>query len=356
MKPQFFLPKRAVGVDIGTFSIKIVELSSFFGRIRLENYGEIFAEDVGTSAFKFSSRGSFLVFVQESSKGIQHLLAETKIKTKKIYFGIPDFLSFFSTFEIPPMTKEELPFAIEAEAKRHIPLPLNEVVWDWEILGKTYIENRERWKILLVATPREIVNQYQIIVSNLKIESFSLEVETFSLARALAKKEKGVVGIVDLGMKTTSCSVVENGQLKISHTFDFSGDEITERISKSLGISMKTADQIKRKYGLIPTTVPEGEHVFKILKSTFNIVCNEINRIFENFRLAEGKEVKKIILAGGEANIPGALQHFRDYFKKEVEIANPFKDLVYPPVLENTLKELGPTFAIAVGLAKKGLE
>lgn len=356
MKLQFFLPKKALGIDIGTFSIKVVELSSFAGRLKLENYGEIFAEETGGETFKLSAKGGFLLFAQESAKAIQRLLEETKIKTKRVYFSIPDFVSFFSSFEIPPMTKEELPFAIEAEAKRHIPLPLTEVVWDWQMVGKTFVENRERWKILLVAAPREIVNQYQIIASTLKLEFFSLETEAFSLTRALAKKEKGILGIIDLGVKTTNCSVVENGQLKISHTFDFSGDDLTERIAKSLGVNTKIAEQMKQKYGVIPTTIPEGENIFKILQPSLNLICREINHIFETFRLAEGKEIEKIILAGGEATIPGLLQHFKDYFKKEVEIANPFKDLIYPAVLDNTLKELGPIFSVAVGLAKRGFE
>jgi type IV pilus assembly protein PilM len=224
------------------------------------------------------------------------------------------------------------------------------------LIGKREIGKKYRFKILLVAVPKEVVTQYQTLATTLGLESISLEAEVFSLARALVEKKAGIIGIIDIGARTTTCSIIERGILKLSHSFDLSGNEMTERIAKSLGMDYDKAEELKTKYGLIQTPIPEGKEIKDILLPLVDLIFEEANRTFSHFFLSEGKEVEKIILAGGEANLPGLFQYSKNYFKKEVEIANPFKKIYFPPILEETLKEMGPSFAIAVGLAEREFE
>ncbi len=350
------IPKRAVGIDIGTSAIKVLELSSVAGKVKLENYAQFSFKNVSKSFFSSFQKGSVLFSTKSIVEALKKLLLAAKIQPKNAFFSIPDFATFFATFSLPPMTKQEIPFAVEAEAKRHIPLPLSEVVWDWKILSKTKEGDKEKPQILLVATPRDILAQYQVIANQLNLTNFSIEPETFSLVRALAKEEKGAVAIIDIGFKTTSCSIALDGNLRISHSFDFSGDDMTERVAKHLGIDFVLAEKLKRKYGFFPTTIPEGKSIVKILEPAVNLIFREISYFLENFKNKEKKEVTKIILAGGEANLPGLLQFCQNYFKKEVELANPFKNIIYPKVLEKKLLAMGPTFSVVVGLAKRGLE
>ena len=355
MKFPSLFPKSSVGIDIGTSEIKVVQLSSFAGRIKLENYGQISSKALYQRPFRTFEKSTLLLSTQDIVKAIKAIFEEAKIKTKTAYFSIPDFATFFTTFELPPMTKEEIPFAVEAEARRHIPLPLSEVVWDWQLLEKKPFMGKERLKILLVSVPKEVVNQYSSIAKSLGIESTSLEAETFSLVRALSEKDK-IISIIDIGARTTSCSIIDRKILKISRSFDLSEDEFVQAISKSLGIDPDLAEEMKKKYGILPTEIKEGGEIREILLPLINSLLRDIEQTFLRFKNTERKEVEKIILAGGGANLPGLLQYFQSYFKKEVEIANPFRKIYFPIILEETLKEMGPSYSIAVGLALRAFE
>jgi type IV pilus assembly protein PilM len=189
MKFPSLFPKSSVGIDIGTSEIKVVQLSSFAGRIKLENYGQISSKALYQKPFRTFEKSTLLLSTQEIVKAIKAIFEEAKIKTKIAYFSIPDFASFFTIFELPPMTKEEIPFAVEAEARRHIPLPISEVVWDWQIVGRKPFLKKEKFLILLVSVPREVVNQYSAIATSLGIESFTLTLDErkYSLSKWLNK-------------------------------------------------------------------------------------------------------------------------------------------------------------------------
>jgi type IV pilus assembly protein PilM len=253
------------------------------------------------------------------------------------------------------MTKEEIPFAVEAEARKYIPLPISEVVWDWKLIGKRPFMGKERLRVLLVSVPTEVVKQYNTIANSLGLEFSSMEAEIFSLIRALSEMNK-IISIIDIGAKTTSCSIIEGKELKISRTFDLSEDEFVQIISKSLRITLDQAEELKKMYGILPTENKIGKEVREILIPLINSLFKDFEQTFINFENVEGKKIEKIILTGGTANLPGLLQYFQNNFKIEVEIANPFKKIYYPPILEETLKEIGPSFSIAVGLALRAFE
>jgi len=355
MTPPLFFQKTSVGIDIGTSEIKVVQLSSAGGKIRLENYGLISAKAFYQRPFRTFEKNTLLLSTEDIIQAIKAIFEEAKIKTKSAYFSIPDFASFFITFELPPMTQQEIPYAVEAEARRHIPLPLSEVVWDWQLIGKKPFMDKTKFRILLVSVPKEVVNQYNAIAKSLGIEHSALESEIFSLIRVFSEENK-VISIIDIGARTTSCSIIEGKVLKISRSFDLSEDEFVVAISKSLGVDREKAEELKKKYGLVPTHIPEGELVREILASLINSLLRDIEQTFLTFQNTEGKSVEKIILTGGMANLPGLLQYLQEYFKIKTEIANPFKRIYFRAVLEDALKELNPLFPIAVGLALRAFE
>jgi len=110
--------------------------------------------------FRTFERNTLVLSKQDIARVLKAILQEAKIQTKDALFSLPDFSSFFTHFELPPMTKEELPEAVAFEARRHVPLPLSEVTFDWQLLEGTF-EQKTPLKILMVAVPKEIVNQYQ---------------------------------------------------------------------------------------------------------------------------------------------------------------------------------------------------
>jgi type IV pilus assembly protein PilM len=347
--------KTSVGIDIGTSEIKVVQLSSFAGRIKLENYGTISSRALYKESFRSFEKNTLSLSTVDIVKAIKAIFEEAKIKTKVAHFSLPDFATFFTTFELPPMTKEEISFAVEAEARKHIPLPLSEVVWDWQLIGTRQVLGKERLKILLASVPHEIIDQYSEIAKALGIGFFTFEAETFSLVRVLSEKDK-VILIIELGARSTSCTFVAGKVLKFSRSLDLSEDELVQAISKSLGIDENLAEEMKRKYGISSVQTSEGKAVREIMIPLINSLLRDIEQTLLKFEKDEGKKVDKIILAGGGANLPGLLSYLKNYFKKEIEIANPFRKIYFPPIMEQVLKEIGPSFSVVVGLALKSFK
>jgi type IV pilus assembly protein PilM len=186
--------KNALGIDIGTFSIKMVEMSKKGERTTLENYGEVTTRQIGSSTFRSGfdqGTNSFTLSSKEIAQGIQAILLEAKMHAKSVTFSVPDFSSFFTSFDLPPMTKEELPKAINFEARQHIPLPLSDVVLDWQVIENKNSNNGSvSNKVILVAVPKEVISQYQEIgrVCNLTVSA--LEAEVFGLIRSLIRQSK----------------------------------------------------------------------------------------------------------------------------------------------------------------------
>jgi type IV pilus assembly protein PilM len=350
--PFKIFSKNFLGIDIGTFSIKIVEVSKFGNRYKLENYGELRAEGLYEKPFRTFEKSTLLLSSQDIARSVSAILKEANIKTKKVAFSIPDFSSFFTWFNLPPVTEKEISQAVRYEARQHIPVPLSEVTLDWRIIeGKVSPELKSKVKILLVAVPNEVVNQYQEIANFCQLELQSLEAEVFGFSQSLVKNEKGVIVLIDIGARSTTCNIVDNGVLKRSHSFDVFGNQLTENISHALGISYNEAEKLKKKQGIL-----QESSLREILLPLIDLILIEIKKTSKSFCEAESKKIEKIIIAGGTALLPGLKEYFAAQLKKETVIADPFSELFYPPILEKKLKKMGPSYAIAVGMALKGLK
>ncbi len=348
--PFKVIRKTFLGVDIGVSSIKVVEISRWGGKTELKNYGHIASSAVYQKPYQgFGEESNFMISSPDVSKIIKAILKEANIKTKEAVFTIPDFSTFFTNFDLPPMSEEEIPDAVKFEARRHIPVPVSDVVLDWFLIGGKVGKTGTNLSILLVAVPKETIARYQEIAKASSLNLKYLEAEAFSLARSLTKKTKESICLVDIGAQSTSVNIVDEGLLKLSYSSDISGNDFTRALSKSLSVSPKEAEEIKKNQGL------SSEQTKEILFPLVNLIIIEIEKILKNFETID-KRIRKIVLAGGSALLPGLDEYLSSYFKRPVKIADPFFGFVYPPVLEKKLKALGPSFAIAVGAALRGFE
>lgn len=359
--PKLFLPRRCLGVDIGTSFVKLVEMSKFGQRLRLENYGFLSAPALYEKPFRTSEKNTLLLSSDDIARAISAIMDEAKIKTKRVVFSIPDFSTFFTNFELPKMSREEIPQAVRYEARQHIPVPLGEVALDWQVIDNhPNPESKDNLKVLLVAVPNEIINQYQKIAQLAQLELIALEAEVFSLLRSLiSPAERGVVAIVDIGAQSTTCSVVDNKVLKMSHSFDMSGDDLTDTLAKGLNVDISVAENLKKQYGIsgeIGGDHSQANDIKEMLQPLIDIIVRETEMILDNFYQQEKKEIQKVIVAGSTAWLPGLKDYFKESFKKEVEIGHPFNDIFYSPILEKKLETMGPGLSIAIGLALRGLE
>jgi type IV pilus assembly protein PilM len=246
------------------------------------------------------------------------------------------------------MKDEELGNAIHFEARRHVPLPLAEVTLDWQLLERT---QDKRARILLVAVPKEVVNYYQEIARLAELKLVALEAEVFGNIRAYLAEEKDPVVLVDVGSNTTTVSVVAKNMVRLSQSINVGGNGFTERIAQSLSLEYTEAEEEKIAKGIHLT---QGN--VRILLPVVDLITTELRRVLEGFERQRIGQVGKIVLAGGTAKLPGLVDYFEKQFGKRTEIINPFRGVAYPPLLEGVIKDMGPSYAVAVGMALRGFE
>ncbi len=341
-------------MDIGTSSIKIVELGKRKGKT-LSNYSLLSSDYFAKESLRDRERGTLSLNETRVSEALSSALKEAGIKSKEVFFAIPDYATFFTTFNLPAMSEAEIPEAVKYEAPRRIPLPLSEVTLDWQIIkGGPSKEGKVPLRILLVTVPNEVIAQYQRIAELTGLKIIALEAEVFALVRVLIKYQdkSNVVCLVDLGERSTTINIVAQGILRVSYSFDISGENFTKALSEQLEIKEQKAEIVKKIYGLTDKKMGIKE----IVEPVARLILKKIKDIFDEVYLEDKERVGKIILAGGGAALAGFTDYLFEELKLPVEIANPFLDINYPPTLEELLQKLGPGFTIAVGMALRGFK
>jgi type IV pilus assembly protein PilM len=351
-----FIKKNCLGVDIGSSAIKIVELSRAGERIKMEAYGELKAEAIYEKPFRSFEKNTLLFQTMDIARAVAGIIDEAKMVSRRSVFSIPDFSTFYTVFDLPYMSPPEVPQAVRFQARQQIPVPLDEVSLDWLVIQSGTAVQPKSVKVLLVAVPNEIINQYQEIARIAKLELYALEAEVFGFLRSTNPDKRKTVALIDIGAQSTTCTIVDRGILKQSRSFEPAGNEITEVLSKALQVDFKNAEALKNKYGFLPAPPSDKGSIKEIISTIVDAILAEVEKTCQNFFLNENRGPELIILGGGVALIPGLKEYFAEKLKKEVEIVSPFANVFYPPLLEKTLKEMGPAYAIAVGAAMRGLE
>ena len=205
-----------------------------------------------------------------------------------------------------------------------------------------------------MAIMKDISAQYEKVIANAGLAIDSLEVDAFSLNRALTERRQGCHLIIDLGYQITNVVVVSNGNILINRTINVAGGKITSTLSKSLGINWQRAEQIKIERGF--NNVDE-----ELKKSTFlpvlKMITEETQKIIDNFKTEyPEKNIEQIILSGGTAKLAGVDKYFQTNLNIKTIIANPFEGIAYPDKISSTITNYQPIFSVAVGLARLGLD
>jgi len=352
-------PKNFLGVDIGDSSVRIVELSRRGQGFRLENYGEMkWTKEESKEPLRSLNKRSALKLPNKAiAQNINVIVKEADIKTRDACFSIPDFGTFFTNIDLPIMEEDEIEQAVKYQVRPYIPLPLKDVTLDWSIIEGE--PSKTKLKVLVVAIPNTVITSYKEIAQFTDLNLKLLEPEIFPLARAAIKngEEKKITALIDMGATSTTCSVLENKTVKVSHSFNIAGNELTNLIARSLNIDYNKAEELKVKEGLLPSSeVKDSKNIRKLLSPLVDSMIGEIKKAFRSFYLQEGKEVERVILSGGLSVMPGLKEIFAVELKKPVTIIDPFSGIETHGALINILKEKGPYYGVAIGLALKGLE
>lgn len=341
-----------LGIDIGTTSIKLVELQKTREKIELTNYGilekyghlERINDAIQTNSFKLLEESTALLLKQ--------LIEKSKTKNRKTYMTLPSFSGFISIMELPEMSDKELARAVNFQAGQYIPMPLQETTLDWQIIERT----NGKIIVLLMAVPTDIIKRYVQSAELAKINLKGLELETVAIARLLGKKEKGTVALVDIGGRSTSINIMDKGALRTSHNVDTAGGDFTQVISSGLGINPLRAEELKRAYGL--NLQARGEvKITNLLMPLLDVIKRETEKAINNYFLRTKKKAEKVILTGGGANLQG----LEDYYSKELALpvikGDPFSWglISYNPNLSPVMKDIGPSLTSACAVVFKDI-
>lgn len=345
---------RVLGIDIGTTNIKTVELSGTIDQPILENYGIL--ETYGyLERNNATIQSNYFKLVEDVTIDlVKKLFLVLKPKTKRAVFSLPVFSSFITQFELPFTDKKEIATAVTFEAKKYIPVPLEELEISWMLVGQTTEGTKEKSNIVLVATPKELVEKYKRIGQALGLNVLGWEVEGISLIRSLIKGDKRNTLIIDMGTQITNFFIVENGFLISYETLNIGGAEITHVISRSLGVNKERAEEFKKIKGF--KVDPQEIGVVNILMPIVDNFGNEILRMMDIYQQKNNRKIERIIITGGGANMPGLVEYFEEFLNTPVEKGWPFQDLKYADFLEPLLRDVAPFLSISTGAALKGLE
>lgn len=357
----------AVGVDIGSSAIKVVEIKRKGGKAMLETYGAI---ALGPYAGEEAGRVTNLP-VEKVVLALQEVLKQSDVTTSTLALSIPVQSSLIFTIELPAQIKDsEIAAIVPTEARKYIPVPITEVSIDYFVLPKkeesfaemnTDMTNAEsatasgdKINVLVVATQNDEVAKYRSIISGCNLSASFLEIEIFSSIRANFEHELSPVLLVDFGASRTKLSIIEFGMVKSYHTIDRGGADITNSISKSLSISFVEAEKMKKEFGLFGNTAEKS--LADIIKVHIDYIFSETNNVLLGYGKKDNRTISKIIFTGGGALLKGLVEVAVNNFQAEIEIGHPFSKVTAPAFLDKVLLTMGPEFAVALGLALRKLQ
>lgn len=353
----------ALGIDIGTSSIKVVEIKRKGGKAMLTTYGMI---GLGPYAELDIGRVTNLP-VEKIIEALNETLKQSGVTTNSGALAIPVQSSLIFTIELPPnVKKSEMASVISTEARRYIPVPITEVSLDWSLLPKkeaTFLEANnqdvhsmpaEKTEVLVVAIQNDAISKYRSIVTGCGLEAEFFEIEVFSSIRSNFEHELSLVLLMDFGASRTKLSIVEFGTIKSFHIIGRGAADITDSISKSQSIPFAEAEKKKKEFGLYGD--PNEKSLADIIKIHTDYIFSETNNVLLGYEKKYNRTISKVILTGGGSLLVGLKEVAENNFKAEVEVGRPFSKVGAPAFLEKVLEATGPEFAVALGLALRKLQ
>ncbi|MEI6378618.1 MAG: type IV pilus assembly protein PilM [Candidatus Falkowbacteria bacterium] len=352
-----------LGVDIGSSSIKMVELKKVQDRVALVSYG--FSDKLATN---YSSTNRLdIKLVTSVIEGIVRKANFSPIHN--VIASLPTFTVFSSIINLSSkISDKELDSSVAWEAKKVIPLPLQDIVLYWQKVNETSKKpevkpiapvvvntspvavtaaaSADNYKILLIGAPKNLTKSYAYAFKSMNFNLISLETEIFGMIRSLIGPDKTTTMIVQIGASSSNIFVVDAGVPVLSRSIDIGGLAVTKAVSKSLQLDLAKAEQFK--YDL--ASHAEGG-IPKMITDTMAPVFNEIRYIAEVYATKENNEIKKVILTGGGAMLFGLAEYVQNLIQINTVVGDPWFRVSYPVELKPILEQIGPRLSVAIGLA-----
>ncbi|MEA3249687.1 MAG: type IV pilus assembly protein PilM [Patescibacteria group bacterium] len=359
--------KSYLGIDFGSGGIKLVELKSEKGRAKLFTYAF-------TERMPGAEPLNLVDAPEEAADLLKKMLAKAKVTTSRAITGLPVASVFSSVVTVPRGNEKEINDAARWQAKKLIPVPLDEMQLDFKPIngyGKKAKkekktggkgkgdEEKKTVQVLITGASKAMIEKYIKVFGRTGLDLASLETETLALIRSLVGKDRSTTMLVDIGASRTNIIIVENGIPYVTRSVDMGGVSLTRAMAKTLSMDLKGAEEMKTDIKSVSTLYP-GEGMPKIFEKTMAPMVTELQYSINLYtgQAAEGEEkgVEKIILTGGTAALPALAGYFSGQLNMKVYVGDPWARVAYPGDLRPVLDEIGTRFSVAVGLAMSEME
>jgi len=351
--------KGIVGLDIGSHSIKAIELAA-----RRKKDRDVF--EVSRIGYELLPHDAIVegTIIDSTAvvETIKMIFDESKFKNRNVAISISGNSVIIKKISLPAMDKEELAESIVWEAKHNIPYPYEETNVDYAILRPPRGAEERNLDILLVAAKKDKIANYSNVVNQARKNLVAIDVDVFALQNALEVNypdefETKTVAIINIGANITNIAIIERGTSQLFRDLSIGGFFFIENMRKELNISYDDAEKLLK--GIPSKTVP-AEKAEEVINFNIKDLLDEIDKTFSFYEAGEKREkrIEQIYLSGGLAQLKNMARAFEQKFNIRTETFNPFRNIRYDekkldPVYQ---EEIAALFGVAVGLATRKTE
>ncbi len=341
--------KDVIGLDIGSSSIKMVELREDRNGYKLQNLA---ISPLPPEAIVDGALMDSATIIDT----IRDVIAASKTKSKDVVTSVSGHSVIVKKISLPFMTEAELEESIQWEAERYIPFDINDVNIDFQIFGSTQ-ENPEVMDVVLVAAKKDIINDYVSVIMESGLNPVIIDLDSFALENMLAiNYEIGdgeTVAVVNVGATVTNINIIRNNTSAFTRDIFKGGNQMTEEIQRQLHVDHEEAEKIKVGTKVDLSSQPIIQNVLRTASESLAV---EIGNSMDFFQSANTSEkIGRLYLSGGGARIKEFDIILQQQIGIPVEVVNPFKKIDYSGRdfdLEY-LREIGPIMGVGVGLASR---
>lgn len=343
-------PKKVVGIDFGSSSLKVVELEhrsddvlalTTYGELQLGPYAE---SDMGSSV---------KLPLQKKIAALVDVMRESGVTAKDAVLSLPLSDSFVTVISLAAKQDEDISPRVHVEARKYIPVPITDVALEWTEIEQQKGASALSREVLVAAIQNTSLADMKTILDSIQMTSRPSEIEIFSSLRAITKESDTSVAIIDVGASISKLYIAEAGFLQRIHRVQAGGMHATSAIAKHLSVSFEEAENIKRNY---TSNGANADVVKKAITTTFDRAFQEFKRVINQYEVRRGVPITRIVFTGGTVSFHDFSTYCAYQFDREIEITNPFTKVAYPAFMEDTLASIAPVFAVALGAALRPYE
>lgn len=338
-----------IGLDIGFSSIKIAIISHKQKPPKLTSLGRIASPQPGIIS-------DADLDLESVATAIKNLMQEVKAPTNDVIVAIPESRIFTRViYDLPYLTDDELPQAIRYAAEEFIPMPIQDVNLYYQVIFRSPKKEPEgRTVVFVIAAPKILINKYIKILQLAEVKPIAIETELIAITRALvsANPYSPTSLIIQLGSLTTDFAIVSEDLILLTRSVSTGGVAFTRAIAQTFNFELIQAEEYKKVYGLLEDQL-EGK-LYQVLRPIMDIIISEAKKVIESHESQnKQRSIKRVVLSGGGAQLPGIVRFFTTALGLEVQEADPWFSLSFDPGVKNKLASEASSYSVAVGLALK---